>query len=182
MGTPCSQLSSTGWGCFLRSGVRTLSFITPHHLASDLKLPLFRDLSFRKTEFIFGAPLKPGKLKTRAPQWFALGVREQLCLNTDTLLWPQKQMDPLPEVAEPLLPSAQFCRRCQRHKPQAKAAGRLPCPGRCPPPSPETHSVSENVLVPVAETAATAPEPLVLQLWVVCRLAGRILHNHLCCN
>ena len=91
-------------------------------------------------------------------------------------------MDPLPDVAEPLLPSAQFCRRCQPHQPQAKAVGGLLCPGRCPSPSPETHGVSENVLVPVAETATTAPEPLVLQLWVVCRLVGKILHNHLCCN
>lgn len=56
VGTPYGQLSSTGWGACSRvfsvcSGVRTLSFSTPHHLASDLKLLLFRDISFRKTEF-----------------------------------------------------------------------------------------------------------------------------------
>lgn len=56
VGRPHGQLSSTGWGARSRvfsvcSGVRTLSFTTPHHLASDLKLLLFRDLSFRKTEF-----------------------------------------------------------------------------------------------------------------------------------
>ena len=73
--------------------------------------------------------LKPGKLKTRAPQWFALGVREQLYLNTDTLMWPQKQMDSLPDVAEPS-PLSPPLQEVPASQPQAKAAGGLLCRGR----------------------------------------------------
>ena len=77
-------------------------------------------------------------------------------------MWPQKQMDSLPDVAEPS-PLSPPLQEVPASQPQAKAAGGLLCRGRWPPLSPGTHSVSENnVLVPVAETTATAPEPLVL--------------------